>query len=133
MNPKGLRERTRNVPDPKRWARQIEVLGHGQARVDSLQDSFAEECITLALRTEVGVSRSLFRSATGASLSDYLDMSKVKELQSQGLLEWLEHGSELSALPDEFRNAFHGGSLRATEKGRVVLDLISPMILKDIA
>lgn len=101
--------------------------------MDSLGHNFAEECIALGLRTEVGISSKLFKSATGIKLKDCLDLQKVHELESQGLVSWHnDRFASSSAMPTEFVDGFVDGcgGLRATERGRSLLDLITPMILK---
>lgn len=77
------------------------------------------------------MSRAHFRSATGIDLENYLDMQKVYELQGQGLLQWTKRGTVMMSLPDEYKNSFLEGYLKATERGRSVLDLITPMLLKE--
>lgn len=126
----GIKHRTRGIPDPKRWADQIELLGHGQMRCDSLQDSFAEECLAIGLRIEAGVSRSKFRDVTGLDLQNFLDMQRVRELEQAGLVVWREKGGLAPALPREYLESFKEGYIRASERGRSVLDLITPMLLK---
>lgn len=121
--------RTRCVPDPTRWATQIEAQGHGIARRDILGHSFGEECIAVGLRTEVGISRSRFTQIVGQPLESCLDMAQVKFLEQEGYVSWSESGIHLAALPREFHGDFKDGAFRATEKGRRVLDLITPMLL----
>ncbi|CCG83565.1 protein of unknown function [Taphrina deformans PYCC 5710] len=122
--------RTRCIPDPTRWATQIEARGHGIARHDVLEHAFAEECIAVGLRTEVGVPRSHFLKMVGQSLESCLDMTQVGFLQEEGFLDWSEAGPSSPGLPREYQEVFKNGFLRATERGRRVLDLITPMLLR---
>lgn len=58
-------------------------------------------------------------------------MDRVSELEEQGLVIWEgESGSVKSALPDEWRDSYVHGGLRASERGRSLLDLITPMLIK---
>ncbi|ORY73674.1 hypothetical protein BCR37DRAFT_230751 [Protomyces lactucae-debilis] len=128
--------RTRNVPDPKRWAEQINTLQHGCAKEDTLTSGeFAEELIVLGLRTSAGVSASRFKAllAEGGqitNLSEHLDVDEVSQLVEHGLLVYNETSAILADTPDEWQSAYDHGSLRTTHRGRFVLDTMLPRLLK---
>lgn len=87
--------------------------------------------MAIALRTEVGVSRSHFLHATGIELQSILDMQQVHFLQREGFVKWTDSGTQKNAIPTTYRDHFLGGYLQATEKGRSMLDTITPMLLRE--
>ena len=127
--------RTRNVREPRRWAAQVDDVGHGIAKIDRLSaTNYAQEMVAVGLRTLAGVSDANMQNLAGRGLADELDMEAVSSLVDQGYLEHTctNNGSDALEVPAEWRAWYKRDThtLRTTTRGRSVLDLILPQILK---
>ncbi|BFZ58052.1 hypothetical protein PYCC9005_005110 [Savitreella phatthalungensis] len=116
--------RTRNIAEPRLWVSNVQQHGHGMAKIDNLSDEeFAHERIAVGLRTIWGVPYDHF--------GRYLDPEVIRLMCDSGLVTQ-EPLSEttLRSVPLEWRTAIRGTKmLRATSRGRAVLDMLTPQIL----
>lgn len=124
--------RTRNIREPRRWAAQVAQSGHGTARIDNLTASeLAQEIIAVGLRTSHGVSEANLKGLTRRHMGDELDAEAVTSLIESGLLTQGQ-SEDAPTVPPEWQQWYKAGTavLRATARGRSVLDLLTPQILR---
>lgn len=129
--PFGTKLRSRCTPEPGRWAEQIALSGHGQAKAPIPIDSFAQELIMLGLRTKEGVSFERFRGLIGTEVSHYLNADQLELMVRSEFLEFTQARalSPTFCAPRDYRVDYLHQAIRATTRGRAVLDLILPRIL----
>jgi putative oxygen-independent coproporphyrinogen III oxidase len=103
------------VRHPTKWMAEVSKRGMGVAEEKTL--SFTErmlEVVMVGLRTSHGVLRDVFlRHSEGRQMEEILNMCEIENLISRGLL-----------ILDNY-------SLRATRKGRQVLDSFLPYLFRD--
>lgn len=92
---------------PEKWLSAVESEGHGsEPPVQLAQRDRVEEALLMGLRLREGVGAERFEAATGVSLPQCLPASALQDLSDGGFL------------------VLTGDGLRATAKGRVVLDSV---------
>jgi oxygen-independent coproporphyrinogen-3 oxidase len=98
---------------PESWLGAVEATGHGSEVIEPLTQRLecAEELLLMGLRLEEGVWLENFAAAIGAPMTNFLRQERLDPLIEAGLMQM-----------DENR-------LRATERGRLVLNSLLPEIL----
>ncbi len=126
----GIR-RTMRIREPKRWEEQVLKIGHGMAKtIELTSDDVATELIALGLRTSTGVLNTRFESLTGKCVLQYLDLTRLTELQAAGMVQYSREPVIASGLPEEWQSYLASGALRATRLGRQLLDNWLPSLLR---
>ena len=99
---------------PDAWLSSVERSGHGTEVSEALSAADrAAECLIMGLRTLKGVSCAHFENVTGRSLDDGVRPGVLADFLRDGLLVRAE------------------GSLRATRRGRTVLDSLLAELIAD--
>ncbi len=109
----GVRTASQQRKRPESWLSAVESAGHGTEAETPLDRPLegAEELLLMGLRLAEGVWFENFSAAIGAPITDFLDQPRLGRLIDAGLMEM-----------DERR-------LRATDRGRLVLNSLLPEIL----
>ena len=108
----GSRIATRQHRAPEAWLAMVEESGHATRQRDQITARQAlEEMLMMGLRLAQGVELARIRDLTGKELGDWIEPAKIQLLIDGGFLELgVDH-------------------LRATAKGRRVLDSLLPRLL----
>ena len=109
----GVRTAYQQKKRPERWLATVETNGHGTDITAPLpsQEERAEEMLLMGLRLEEGVWHENFDAAIGAPMCQFIRHDRLDQLIKAGLM-----------MEDEQR-------LRATARGRLVLNSLLPEIL----
>lgn len=92
---------------PETWLKAVEKDGHGtQEKLSLTQQERVEELILMGLRLREGIHAPRFARQAGKQLHQAVDSSALAMMQDEGFLEW------------------SGDYLRATPKGRLVLNAV---------
>lgn len=109
----GVRTAFQQKKRPEIWLETVETEGHGSEIAEPLTHRLecAEELLLMGLRLDEGVWFENFSAAIGVPMSDFLKRDRLDQLIEAGLMQM-----------DEQR-------LRATDRGRLVLNSLLPEIL----
>lgn len=109
----GVRTAFQQKKRPESWLEAVETVGHGTEVTEPLMNRLecAEEMLLMGLRLDEGVWFENFSAAIGAPMGDFLRRDRLASLVEAGLME----------MDDQ--------KLRATERGRLVLNSLLPEIL----
>jgi putative oxygen-independent coproporphyrinogen III oxidase len=103
---------TANHANPKTWLAAVEDKGNGLAEKNRLSpEQRITELLLMGLRLTAGIERERFLAATGLPIEATLNAQALANLQDQG---WIE---------------IDANSLRATEKGFLVLNALLAQLL----
>ncbi|MCC3304086.1 radical SAM family heme chaperone HemW [Sneathiella sp. HT1-7] len=109
----GVRTAFQQKKRPESWLEAVETAGHGTDITEPLIHRLecAEEMLLMGLRLDEGVWFENFSAAIGAPMQEFLRHDRLASLVEAGLME----------MDDQ--------KLRATERGRLVLNSLLPEIL----
>ena len=108
----GKRWAEEQVRAPAAWLSAVETAGHGRARREALSAADqATEMLMMGLRLSEGISLVDFRAVTGGDLNAFVSVPQLAALETAALL------------------THEGGRLRATSRGRAVLDRVLGALL----
>ena len=104
---------TRQFRAPDRWLAEVAAAGHGtQEHTPLAAEERREELVMMGLRLTEGLSASRFARQTGQPLDQALNRSGIDLMISEGFVVW------------------SGDHLRATPKGRLVLNSVTAALLR---
>ncbi|MZR29916.1 radical SAM family heme chaperone HemW [Sneathiella litorea] len=109
----GIRTASQQIKRPESWLAAVEKEGHGTEVSEALRSSLecAEEMLLMGLRLDEGVWFENFSAVIGQPMSGFLRQDRLDNLIDAGLMQMDEQ------------------KLRATDRGRLVLNSLLPEIL----
>lgn len=109
----GVRTASQQLKRPETWLKNVEEKGHGTEAQEALPDprDRAEELLLMGLRLTEGVWFKNFEHSVGSPVRAFLDHDRLQMLTENGMIEIDEE------------------HIRATKRGRLVLNSLLPEIL----